>query len=155
MINSAQGAIINALRSVFTLEQIPTIYLTEVPAGFDRPSFYLELITPFGGEDITTHVRRYQMTWQIVYFPLVDAVGNEDKDDLIAMAMQLEELFGHSRTLTLPGVYGSDAVASIDGFAFDTRDGVGYGTLHLSAFIRRVDEEVDKLLGIELSLKTK
>lgn len=154
MLSAAQNAIITALRSVFSVEEISTIYLTEVPAGFVRPSFYLYMILPFRGEDITTHIRRYPMSWQIVYFPPLDAAGNENSQSLIDMAMPLEELFGQERTLTLTGMTGGDLVAQIDGFSYDTRDGVGYGSLQFSVFLRREDPDAALLQNVELAIGT-
>ena len=150
MLAAAQNAIITALRSVFPVEEVSTIYLTEVPADFERPSFFLHMILPFRGEDITTHIRRYPMSWQVVYFPPLDAAGNEDSQNLMDMAMSLEELFGQERTLTLTGMPGGNAVAQIDGFTYDTRDGVGYGSLQFTVFLRREDADAVPLQKVEL-----
>ena len=151
MLDAARQAVITALRTKFSLAQVPTIYLAEVPADFQRPSFYLERL-PFRGEDVTTHMRRYPLSWQIVYFPSLDAAGNEDAADLLSVAMPLEELFGQQKSLTLTGMPGGGAVAQIDSFSWDERDGVGYGSLQFSVFLRREDADVALLQSLEMSM---
>ena len=151
MLEAARRAIITGLRTKFSLAQVPTIYLVEVPADFQRPSFYLERL-PFRGEDIATHIRRYPLSWQIVYFPALDDAGNEDAADLQSVAMPLEELFGQTKTLTLTGLPGGDAMAQIDGFSWEERDGVGYGSLQFSVFLMREDADATLLQSLELSV---
>lgn len=151
MLDAARRAVITALRTKFSLTQVPTIYLAEVPADFQRPSFYLEHM-PFRGEDVTTHMRRYPLSWQIVYFPSLDDAGEEDIANLQSVAMPLEELFGQRKSLTLTGMPGGDAVAQIDGFSWEERDGVGYGSLQFSVFLMREDADAALLQSLELSV---
>ncbi len=155
MLEAAQRSIITALRTKFSLAQVPTIYLTEVPADFDRPSFYLERILPFRGEDIATHMRQYPLSWQIVYFPPLDASGNEDAANLLSVTMPLEELFGQQKTMILTGMQNGDAVAQIDSFSWDVRDGVGYGSLQISVFLMREDVDAVQLQHVELTMTPK
>lgn len=88
MLKLTQQGIVDALRTVFLLSEVPKIYLTEVPADFQRSSFFLDLL-PWRGENIASGLRLYPITWQLVYFPPLDEAGNEDVDNLHAVAVKL------------------------------------------------------------------
>jgi hypothetical protein len=145
MLNLTQQGIVDALRTVFLLSEVPTIYLTEVPADFQRPSFFLDLL-PWRGENIASDLRLYPISWQLVYFPSLDEAGNEDVDNLRAVAVKLDELFGQVYTLPLP----DGSMATITDFSWEERDGDGYATIALSVVIRRVDEEPVLMQNVEL-----
>lgn len=146
MLDAIQSAIVAAIRSKITPQRVPTIYLVEVPADFERPSFFLYPAMPFRGEGITTHLRQYDLNWQIVYFPLLDAFGNEDRNDLLSMGGSLEDLFGLSDSLLpIPELPTGANVAQITGFSYEIRDGVGYGSLQCSFFLLN-EETPDALL---------
>jgi hypothetical protein len=87
--------------------------LTEVPADFQRPSFFLDLL-PWRGENIAINLRLYPISWQLVYFPPLDETGNEDVDNLHVVAVKLDELFGQAHTLPLP----DGSVATITDFSW-------------------------------------
>jgi hypothetical protein len=118
-----------------------------VPADFQRPSFFLDLL-PWHGEDLTECMRQYPISWQVVYFPPLDDDGNEDVENLRAVAEKLEELFGQVHTLPLP----DGSLAHITDFSWDERDGDGYGTVSLSVIMRRVDTEPVPAQTLELSM---
>ncbi len=145
MLNKTQQGIIDALRTVFPLSEVPVIYTVDVPADFQRPSFFLDLL-PWRGANITTNIRHYPITWQLVYFPPLDDAGNEDVEVLRAVAVKLDELFGQVYTLPLP----DGSMASITDFAWDERDGTGYATVALSVFMLREDEEPAPVQFLEL-----
>lgn len=147
MINRTQQGVIDVLRTEFPLSEVSVIYTVDVPADFQRPSFFLDLL-PWHGRDLTTHMREYPISWQVVYFPPQDDAGNEDVENLRAVAMRLDELFG--QTHTLPLLDGS--LAHITDFSWDERDGAGYATVALSVIMRRVDEEPAPLQYLELSM---
>ena len=147
MLTKTQQGVINALRTRFTLADVPVIYTVDVPADFQRPSFFLDLL-PWRGENITTNIRHYPITWQIVYFPPLDDAGNEDVENLRDTAMKLDELFGQVNTLPLP----DGTIASITDFSWDERDGDGYATITLSVFLLREDAEAVPLQHLELSI---
>ena len=150
MLNKTQQGIIDALRTVFPLLEVPVIYTVDVPADFQRPSFFLDLM-PWHGRDITTHMREYPISWQVVYFPPLDDAGSEDVENLRDVAVRLDQLFGQVHTLPLP----DGSMASITDFAWDERDGTGYATVALSVFLLRVDEDPVLLQDLELSLAPK
>ena len=135
MLNKTQQGIIDALRTVFPLSEVPVIYTVDVPADFQRPSFFLDLM-PWRGKDITTHMREYPISWQLVYFPPLDDAGSEDVENLRDVAVRLDELFGQVHTLPLP----DGSLATITDFSWDERDGDGYATIALSVILRRVED---------------
>jgi hypothetical protein len=145
MLNLTQQGIVDALRTEFPVSEVPTIYLTEVPADFQRPSFFLDLL-PWRGENIASGLRLYPISWQLVYFPPLDEAGNEDVDNLRAVAVKLDELFGQAYTLPLP----DGSVATITDFSWEERDGDGYGTIALSVVYCRVDDEPAFMQTVEL-----
>ena len=150
MLNKTQQGVIDALRTVFPLSEVPVIYTVDMPADFQRPSFFLDLL-PWHCRDITTHMREYPISWQVVYFPPLDDAGTEDVETLRDVAVRLDELFGQAHTLPLP----DGSMASITDFAWDERDGTGYATVALSVILLRVDEELDPMQSLELSMAPK
>ena len=147
MINQTLQGIVDALRTEFPLAEVPKIYTVEVPADFERPSFFLDLL-PWRGADLTTHMREYPISWQLVYFPPLDEAGNEDVENLRAVAMRLDMLFSQQKALALP----NGAIAHINDFSWDERDGDGYATIALSVVLLRLDEEPAPLQNLELSM---
>ena len=147
MLDQTQQGIIAALRTVFSLSEVPVIYTVVVPEDFQRPSFFLDLL-PWRGTNLTECMRQYPISWQVVYFPPLDDAGNEDTENLRAVAMRLDELFGQAHTLPLPG----GSMATITDFSWEERDGDGYATVALSVILRRVDEEPAPAQTLELTM---
>ena len=147
MLNKTQQGITNALRIEFPVSEVPNLYLAGVPADFQRPSFFLDLL-PWRGVDLTTHMREYQISWQVVYFPPKDEAGIEDVVNLRTAAMRIDKLFGQAKTLPLP----EGAIARITDFSWDERDGAGYATVSLSMVLLRMDEEPVSLQNLELNM---
>ena len=150
MLNKTQQGIIDALRTVFSLVEVPIIYTVEVPDDFARPSFFLDLL-PWRGRDLTTHMREYPISWQLVYFHPQDDAGTEDVENLRAVGMRLDELFGQVRSLELP----DGTFATITDFSWDERDGEGYATIALSVILLRVDEDPALAQTLELAIAPK
>lgn len=150
MLNKTQQGIIDALRTVFLLSEVPVIYTVDVPDDFHRPSFFLDLL-PWRGRDLTSHMREYPISWQLVYFPLLDDAGSEDVENLRDVAMRLDELFGQVHSLELP----DGSFATITDFSWDERDGDGYATIALSVVLLRVDDELAPAQTLEFSMAPK
>ena len=147
MLNKTQQGIIDALRTEFPLSEVPVIYTVDVPTNFQRPSFFLDLM-PWRGKDITTHMREYPISWQLVYFPTLDDAGSEDVENLRDAAMRLDALFGQNHSLLLP----DGSLATITDFSWDERDGAGYATIELSVILRRVEDEPAPAQTLELAM---
>jgi hypothetical protein len=147
MLNKTQQGIMDALRTEFPVSEVPNIYLTGVPADFQRPSFFLDLL-PWRAVDLTTHMREYPISWQVVYFPPKDESGNEDVMNLRTAGIRLDKLFGQTKTLALP----EGIKARITDFSWDERDGAGYATIILSVVLLKVEEEPAFLANLELNM---
>lgn len=147
MINQTQQAIVDALRTEFPASEVPLIYTVGVPTDFQRPSFFLDLL-PWHGIDLTACMREYPISWQVVYFPPQDDAGNEDVENLRAVAVRMDQVFGQAHTLPLP----DGSLATITDFSWDERDGAGYATVALSMVLLRVEEEPALLQTLELTM---
>lgn len=125
MYKSSFAAITLFLNSKFS--SITNIYLNKLPAGFTRPSFFVQLIKG-SSEDLNRNQYQNKITWQIVYYSPQDQDGNIDLMDQLGVTEQLHQALMEIMKLTAP-------------------DGTQYQILNLDAEFR--DYELYCLLGLE------
>lgn len=123
-------ASLDAIRALLTstFPEVTKIYLNSVPAGFKRPSFFLQLVN-----SRTQHLNRalYQVTatWQVVYFAPQDQAGEPDVFDQLEATERLKTVLAEGLSLTAPDGTVFD-VLDVDG---GPRDSEVYLTVRLEA----------------------
>ena len=100
------------------------IYIDNLPQGFVRPSFYIELVNS-RDTDWNTIAQNRQMTFQVMYFGMKDNFGNVSTLDLYSVWNILERIF--YRTLKVK----DNDYKKITSTELFIRDDVLYMTLRL------------------------
>lgn len=99
MYRSSFAAITLWLNSAFP--SITNIYLNNIPTGFIRPSFFVQLIKG-SCEDLNRNKYENKLTWQLAYFAPLDQDGNVDPLDQLNITEQLQQKLMEVMTLTAP-----------------------------------------------------
>lgn len=118
--------------------EIERIYVNDVPAGFIRPSFFIEFVLG-SGDDLNRSIYEQSVTWQIVYFAPRNEAGSTDRFNQLAMAAALKLQFMEAMVLTAP----DGLIFHISGCDVETRDDEVYCTLRLEAEGQRPETEFD------------
>ena len=100
------------------------VYIDNIPSGFKRPSFYVELITS-QETDYTTDSQRMQMSFQITYFAKQDSFNNVSSLELYSALNVLQGTFYRSLELEDGGF------VKIDSLEHQIKDGLLFITLRL------------------------
>lgn len=100
------------------------IYIDNIPSGFIRPSFFVELIS-CQDTDYTTESQRMQMSFQITYFGKKDSFNNVSSLELYSALNVLQGTFYRSLELEEGGF------VKIDSLEHQIKDGMLFITLRL------------------------
>jgi hypothetical protein len=115
------------------------IYIMQVPQGFKRPSFYVNLIG-FSDRDLCMNGLRRQAAFEVVYFAQQDAKGITNPVTQLAVFEQLMQIF---QVQSLPVQDRFLKITRVDG---STRDSEVYLTISFeytfTPDINRIDPEL-------------
>lgn len=118
------NAICETIASKFTKNPI---YIDNLPQGFIRPSFYIELVNS-RDTDLNTTAQNRQMTFQIMYFGRKDNFNNVSTLELYSVWNILEKLFYRALKVNYDNHIDYKKITSTELFV---RDDVLYMTLRL------------------------
>ena len=118
------NAICETIASKFTKNPI---YIDNLPQGFVRPSFYIELVNS-RDTDLNTTAQNRQMTFQIMYFDRKDSFNNVSTLELYSTWGILERLFYRALKVNYKDYIDYKKITSTELFI---RDDVLYMTLRL------------------------
>ncbi|RTE05491.1 phage tail terminator family protein [Paenibacillus whitsoniae] len=85
---------LNAIRALLknSVPSVTTVYVDDVPANFEQPSFFIEHVHS-GSEDLNFTYMQFNIQWQLVYFPPRLKSGIPDRMNQLEMAEQLRGIF--------------------------------------------------------------
>jgi hypothetical protein len=156
------AASLDAIR-VFLKAKFPTVtrlYVTSVPPGFKRPSFFIDLATA-SNDELCKVMYQSRTTWQIVYFAPVDADGNPDKFNQYSASDTLKAALMDAMTLTSPEIKNEDdevarpaVIYHITEVEGGPRDAEVYIAVRLEAEWTRPGETYDLMQDIQHLQKT-
>lgn len=118
------NAICETIASKFTKNPI---YIDNLPQGFIRPSFYIELVNS-RDTDLNTTAQNRQMTFQIMYFGRKDNFNNVSTLELYSVWNILEKLFYRALKVNYDNYIDYKKITSTELFI---RDDVLHMTLRL------------------------
>ncbi|MCM1567095.1 MAG: hypothetical protein NC238_14390 [Dehalobacter sp.] len=151
------AASLDAIRALLKAKfpNITRLYVNSVPAGFIRPSFFIDLVTA-SNDELCKAMYQSRHTWQIVYFAPVDADGNPDRFNQYGASDTLKAVLMDAMTLTSPEIKNEAGevtrpaviyhITEVEG---GPRDAEVYITLRLDAEWTRPSETYDLMQDIQ------
>ncbi|HEX2927939.1 MAG TPA: hypothetical protein VHP38_17060 [Ruminiclostridium sp.] len=121
--------------NILLLSSFPqhTYYIEEIPSGFKRPSFYIQLITD-SWTDSNRATTIENPSFQIVYFGSVDNYQHTPVSEKLSVYQSVKDLFKCGYL----NVNGEAVKLAAKGFNGEIRDNEVYFTLELEYFALRV-----------------
>jgi len=133
--------------TLFLNNKFPTItniYLNNLPTGFVRPSFFVQLVKGTS-EDLNRIKYRNGITWQLVYYSPQDQEGNIDVMDQLAITEQLQQ-----NLMEIMILAANDGVQyQILGVDVEQRDKELYCTVILETVLNRPEVQYELMQSIE------
>jgi hypothetical protein len=118
-----------------------TFYIQNIPEGFERPSFFIELISS-GSEDNNISITEEEMSIQIVYFAPVDDYYIADSKNQYLVSDTVKNIFRKGY------INVGDRAVKITKTTGGPRDNEVYISINLQYFEDRpMDTEVYELIG--------
>jgi len=139
------GSSLNAIRGLLKTEfpAITRTYINTVPAGFKRPSFFVQFVTATE-EHLCKKMYLSKTTWQIVYFAQDESSGTApDPIDQFSVADTLKAALMDAMSIGDGVIY---HVISCEG---GPRDNEVYITVRLEAEWTREEETYDLMQDIQ------
>lgn len=141
---------LDAIRALLaqTFPIVSRIYVSRVPTGFIRPSFFVELISG-GDDDLNKAMYRSESTWQIVYFAKLNADNDADPVEQLQVADALKQTLMDDQVLTAP----DGTIFHILECSGGPRDAEAFITLRLELDKRRPEPQYDLMGDVQHNLK--
>ncbi len=127
-----------------TFPDVTGIYNSTMPAGFARPSFYLELVLGIDDER-SEAIYNSQATWEIVYFAPVDENFIPDTVSQLQVADTIKKIMAEKMIVVHP----DGTVFSVLGCEGGPRDSEVYINLKLELDVRAPGTEYDLMKDIQ------
>ncbi len=131
-----------------TFPTITNIYFNNLPAGFARPSFFVELLRGTS-EDLNRDKYHNKIIWQIVYYAPLDQDGNVNVLEQLSITEQLQQKLMEAMMLTAP----DGTQYQILSLEVESRDKQLYCTIGLGALSTRPQAQYDLMQIINNDFK--
>lgn len=143
-------ASLDAIRKMLktTFPEVTTTYISNVPAGFKRPSFFVGLVS---GTDkhLNKSMLNNKIAWQIIYFAPKDSKANPDVINQFEVAQRLKDKLMDDMELIAP----DGTIFNVQDCEGGPRDAEVYITVVLDVDLSRTEPTQEIMQDIDHDYK--